>query len=223
MPRIKVLLADDDAQIQRDVSEILSDEGYEVSTVGSGEEALEVIDRVSHFDLIITDLMMPGMDGLELLKRIKEIEPSSTVIIFTAHATMERAIDAMRHGASDFVVKPYKIEEFIATINRYKETIELKRLKDLFMDIMRHDLLNPAGIARNMAEMVLDDEKDSNKREALKTILRSSERIIEMIENASTLAKLESREKLEFKDRDLGEILRSVSAEMTHLADEKNM
>ncbi len=97
------------------------------------------------------------------------------------------------------------------------------QLKDLFIDIMRHDLLNPAGAARNMAKMVLEDEKDPNKKEPLQVILSSSNRIIEMIENASTLAKLESGEELEFEGRDLGDILKSVSMEMTPLADEKKM
>ncbi len=105
----------------------------------------------------------------------------------------------------------------------YDELKHSNKLKDLFIDIMRHDLLNPAGSARNMTQMILEDEKDPNKKEPLKLILRSSKRIIEMIENASKLAILESGKELKFEEKDIGQILKRIAIEMTSLADEKNM
>lgn len=127
MAKIKVLLADDDVQIQKDISEILKEEGYEVSAVGNGAEALEVMEREGAFDLVLTDLMMPGMDGLELLKKIKEIQPNSTVIMLTAHASMEKSIEALRCGAKDFLVKPFKIDEFIVTIQSHARDITKRK------------------------------------------------------------------------------------------------
>ncbi|MFQ5975699.1 MAG: sigma-54-dependent transcriptional regulator [Candidatus Hydrothermarchaeales archaeon] len=123
----RILVVDDDVQIQNDILDILSEEDYEVLTAGSGEEALKIMEREGAFELIITDLMMPGMDGLELLKKIKEIEPSSMVIILTGHASMEKAIEAMRYGARDFIIKPFKVKEFSETIKGYREAIELKK------------------------------------------------------------------------------------------------
>ncbi len=105
----------------------------------------------------------------------------------------------------------------------YDRLKKSNHLKDLFIDIMTHDLLNPAGVTRNMTQMILEDEKDADKKEPLKLILRSSKRIIEMIENASIIAKLESGEETQFKIIDLCDILKEAVTEMTPLASEKKM
>jgi len=127
MANIKILLADDEAQILKDLSDILKEEGYEVSAAKNGVEALEVMKREGTFDLVLTDIMMPGMDGLELLKKIKEIQPNSTVIMLTAHASTEKAIEALKYGAKDFLVKPFKIDEFIVTIQSHARDITKRK------------------------------------------------------------------------------------------------
>ncbi len=106
---------------------------------------------------------------------------------------------------------------------RTKELSESNKLKDLFTDIMRHDLLNPAGVVRTNSQLALADEKDVKKKEALEKIERSSNRMIRMIENASILAKLESGEKIEFKKEDLGVILKGAVEELSERAKGKNM
>ncbi|MFQ5800896.1 MAG: ATP-binding protein, partial [Candidatus Hydrothermarchaeales archaeon] len=121
-----------------------------------------------------------------------------------------------------------EIKKFASNLEKKvrERTAELEhsnKLKDLFIDIMGHDLLKPADIARLSAELALDREEDPDKIKTLQTILQSNERIIDMIENASILAKLESKEKLEFKEDDLGFILKSVAKEITDLADEKKV
>ncbi len=126
MSQIKVLVVDDDAGIRDMTNKILVKEDFEVIEAIDGLDGLDKFSK-NRPDLLILDCMMPKMDGLELLKKIKEIEPDSTVIIFTAYATMEKAIEAMRYGARDFIVKPFKVEDFIAVINKYRETIELKK------------------------------------------------------------------------------------------------
>ena len=106
---------------------------------------------------------------------------------------------------------------------RTKELMESNRLKDLFMDIMRHDLLNPAGIVRTNSQLILGEEKDVKKKEALEKIERNSNRMIRMIENASILAKLESGEKIEFKEEDLGVLLKASVEELSERVKEKGM
>ncbi|GBE17706.1 sensor protein KdpD [archaeon BMS3Abin16] len=105
----------------------------------------------------------------------------------------------------------------------YDELRQSNRLKDLFIDIMTHDLLNPAGVSMNMTKMMLDEEKDRDKKESLQIILRSAERMIVLIQNASILAKLGSGGELKFEEVDLSAILRNAAKEMTSLADEKKM
>ena len=109
-------------------------------------------------------------------------------------------------------------------LKRYSEDLkESNRLKDLFIDIMRHDLLNPAGAARSMTDLALKNETDPEKKEILEIIHNSTDRIIDLVENASILAALESGETLEFKETDLGDLLRKAAKEMKHHAEEKKV
>jgi DNA-binding response OmpR family regulator len=104
----KILVVDDDEQMREDISEMLSREGYTVSHVGSGEEALEKIKK-GDFDVILTDLIMPGIDGMEVLRQSKKLKPAVRVIMITGFGTIENAVDAMKEGASDYISKPFKI------------------------------------------------------------------------------------------------------------------
>jgi len=115
-----------------------------------------------------------------------------------------------------------KAQTFNVLETAYDELNKSNKLKDLFIDIMRHDLLNPAGVARGLAELALDGEKDPDKKELLQAILRSDERIIEMIENASTLSKLEEGRELELKPGDLRPKLEEAIETMAELAKGKN-
>ena len=104
----------------------------------------------------------------------------------------------------------------------YKELKHSNRLKDLFIDIMRHDLFNPAGAVKNLADLILMDEEDPDKQEELELILYNANNIIDMIENASKLAMLESGEKLKFKNDNLGDILKGAVNDLTLQAEKKN-
>jgi len=106
---------------------------------------------------------------------------------------------------------------------RTKELAESNKLKDLFIDIMRHDLLNPAGVVRTSTQAALMDEKNPKKKETLQLIENSSNRLIKMIENASVFAKLESGEKIELKEMDLGVILKELVEGMTAKAKEREI
>ncbi len=119
-------IIDDEPIIHDVLGQLLTSEGYEVEPSSSGEEALSKISSRS-FDLILLDLLMPGLDGIEVLKRIKHIDPQAVVIIITAYASVESAIAAMKTGAFDYVQKPFKHDDLLMTIER---GLEHKRLKD---------------------------------------------------------------------------------------------
>jgi PAS domain S-box-containing protein len=106
---------------------------------------------------------------------------------------------------------------------RTKNLEKSNRLKDLFMDIMRHDLLNPAGVVKMNSQLALSEEKDIRKRKILEPIERNSNRMIRMIENASILARLESEEKIEFTEEDIGIMLKGSIEELNEKAKEKGM
>ena len=124
----------DDEPVIRDVlSQLLTSEGYEVELSSSGEEALDKFSS-SSCDVILLDLLMPGMDGIEVLRRIRKIDPVAAVIIITAYASVESAIAAMKIGALDYVQKPFKHDDLLMTIERAVERRRLQeenlRLKD---------------------------------------------------------------------------------------------
>lgn len=117
---------DDEPVIHDVLGQLLASEDYEVEMSSSGEEALEKLGPRT-FDLTLLDLLMPGMDGIEVLKKIKKIDPTAAVIIITAYASVESAIAAMKIGAFDYVQKPFKNDELLMTVER---ALEHKRLRD---------------------------------------------------------------------------------------------
>ncbi len=119
-------IIDDEPIIHDVLGQLLTMEGYEVDSSASGEEALSKHSSQA-FDLILLDLLMPGLDGIEVLKRIKRIDPQAMVIIITAYASVESAISAMKIGAFDYIQKPFKHDELLMTIDR---ALEHKRLQD---------------------------------------------------------------------------------------------
>jgi len=111
-----ILAVDDEATILQSLSGILSDEGFEVLTASNGYEALKVIDQESP-DLVLLDIWMPGIDGIETLQEIKRTNPFLQVIIISGHGTIETAVKATKLGAYDFIEKPLSIEKVVVTIN----------------------------------------------------------------------------------------------------------
>jgi two-component system nitrogen regulation response regulator NtrX len=121
-----ILIVDDEPSILRTLGGILSDEGFEVITAGNGYEALKIIDKESP-DLVILDIWMPGIDGIETLKEIKKGNPHIQVIIITGHGTIETAVKATKLGAFDFIEKPLSIEKMIVAINN---ALNFRRLEE---------------------------------------------------------------------------------------------
>jgi DNA-binding NtrC family response regulator len=119
-------IIDDEPVIHDVLAQLLTSEGYEVEISGSGEEALEKFPSQS-FDVILLDLLMPGMDGIEVLRRIKRIDPLAAVIIITAYGSVESAISAMKIGALDYVQKPFKHDDLLLVLEK---ALERKRLQD---------------------------------------------------------------------------------------------
>lgn len=106
----RLLIVEDEETLCESLKRVLSREGYTVDTAGSAESALEMLED-GVYDLIVTDIILPGITGIELLKKIKERMPEQIVIITTAYASLETAVEALRTGAYDYVVKPVMHEE----------------------------------------------------------------------------------------------------------------
>ena len=121
----RLLLVEDDEVFLRPLLRTLELKGYEVLPVQSGEEALEAV-KAEDVDLVLTDRRLPGMDGVELVRQIKTEHPDLAVVVMTAYGTIESAVEAMRLGAEDYLVKPFEAAELLLVIRRAIEFQELK-------------------------------------------------------------------------------------------------
>lgn len=123
---IKVLVIDDDVKMLELLKKVLSRRGYTVETSPKPTEALEKF-TLNGFDIVVTDINMPEMNGLEILKQIKSISPDTIVIMITAFATVSSAVESMKLGAYDYIIKPFNMEEFVLIVDRAAEQISLKK------------------------------------------------------------------------------------------------
>jgi len=120
MRTVRILVVDDEKNIRMLLAQCLEDKGYTVTTAVDGEHALEKV-KDELFDLILLDMKLPGIDGLEVLSQIKHLDPHYLVIMITAHGTIETAVEAMKLGAVDYLQKPFAPEEIRAIVQKVLE------------------------------------------------------------------------------------------------------
>jgi two-component system NtrC family response regulator len=123
--QLRILLAEDDASLSRVVQFKLEHRGYSVTTAKNGVEALDLIRR-RNYDLLLTDVRMPEMDGIELLSKAKELRPELYVVLITAHATVRQAVDAMKGGAFDYLTKPFDENELFSVVANVERFLRLE-------------------------------------------------------------------------------------------------
>ncbi len=122
---MRILVADDEETLRIVISQVLMAEGHEVTTAASGEEALELF-RANPFPMVVTDIVMRRMTGLELLVKVKEIDSECLVVVITSHASLETAMIALKAGAYDFLIKPFdEIDLISAVVSRAADKIQL--------------------------------------------------------------------------------------------------
>ncbi len=149
-----ILIVDDEKHYPMIIGEVLSEEGYRPFTASSGMEALDIL-NTQFIDLVLSDVKMPGMSGIDLLESIKEIKPDLPVIIMTAFGSVEKAVEAMHKGAYTFILKPFENEALIAHIAKalsiYKIVQENQILKDAVRS--RYQFDNIIGKSKPMQEL----------------------------------------------------------------------
>lgn len=143
----KILVIDDEQGIREMLSYLLIDYGYDVITKEDGEKGVEEF-KQNKFDLVISDIKMPKLDGIGVIKALKQIDPEVEIIIVTGYGTIEQSVEAMKRGAYDFIQKPFMIEEVVALIEKALEKRTLKDIinlyknsKDIFSIVKMEDLI----------------------------------------------------------------------------------
>jgi len=187
----RIIIVDDESSSRAILKKIISDAGYNVTLASNGEEALKKISS-SKFDIMLTDLNMPLMNGIELTERVLRMEPDMIVILITAYGSIRTAVEAIRLGAYDFLSKPVNKDELLLIINRglekvnlIKENILLRRelkkaKKTAFLisenDKMKSVLNDAAQISQSDSPVLITGEKGTEKQELAKYIHNSSPR-----------------------------------------------
>jgi DNA-binding response OmpR family regulator len=204
---IRILIAEDDDSLREILQEFLGASQRTIQTYRNGEEALPALGK-SMFDIVITDLMMPGVDGLQVLREAKDHHPDCVVIIITGYASLDTAIQAIRGGAYDYIRKPFKLDELGVAVNNACEKISLvrenrrlfQRLKETTEEVSRlketweRHLANMLGVCWTISneernseiELTLKQinpmppDYDLKKKEFQEKPLESLERLIQM-------------------------------------------
>jgi DNA-binding response OmpR family regulator len=135
MEKYRILLVDDDPYILEGIGADLESQGFHVTKTDRGDRALQLL-KENHFDLVITDLVMEDTDGLQVLKRVKELNTDIMVIILTGYGDMKSAIEALRQQADDYLLKPCESEEMFYRVNRCLEKRELTRTIKIYHNIL---------------------------------------------------------------------------------------
>jgi two-component system response regulator PilR (NtrC family) len=139
----KILVVDDEPSLREVLSIMLKRAGYFVTSVTDGEEAVELVQK-EIFDLVITDLRMPKIDGMEVLKAVKSASPETVVLIITAFATADSAVEAMKHGAYDYLTKPFQVDEVQLII---RNALEKRRLTTENM-LLKREMASQSSFAQ---------------------------------------------------------------------------
>ena len=134
MIKNKILLVDDDKFILQSIGSILEKNDYDVTRADNGQKAIELLEQ-QDFDLVLTDLIMDAVDGIEVLKKAKELNPDTMVIILTGFGDLDSAIDALRLKADDYLLKPCEPTEISFKISSCLEKLELKRRISVYENI----------------------------------------------------------------------------------------
>ncbi|MFC1855237.1 sigma-54-dependent transcriptional regulator [Thermodesulfobacteriota bacterium] len=155
MNKKKILVIDDDLSLQRVIEYNLNEAGYETKVACSGEEGLDIFHK-EHFDLVISDMRMKKIDGMEVLKQVKESSPQTLFIIITAYATVEKAVQSMKMGCYDYLIKPFSRDQLILTVEKafklkdlVDENIQLKKALD--SKFKRENII---GVSRKMQQIL---------------------------------------------------------------------
>ncbi|MCK4510987.1 hybrid sensor histidine kinase/response regulator [bacterium] len=232
-----ILVIDDEEPIRDSCRQVLSKAGYDCHTAVDGIEGLHVAHQVEP-DLIFLDLMMPGIDGLEVLTQIQKTHPLTICIVITGYATIESAVDAMKHGAFDFLPKPFTPEELrlkaIRGLEQHRlleETVSLReekeRMQQYFITIVAHELRSPLLLVKQYLDLIVGGKMgkvDETAGEMLEGAHSTLEGLLQLIADWLKLARINAGDIAGgMVDTDARPILEKAAEDLTSYADSKGV
>jgi len=157
-PPVRVLVVDDEESVRFFLTRGLSREGYAVEEAADGAAAIERLSSVP-FDVVLTDLVMPRVSGLDVLAAVHELDREAVVVLMTAHGTVENAIDALRRGAFDYLTKPFELKEVLVTVERGLERRSVERENRKLRFLVENRPPTPSPASGGLAGARLEFEK----------------------------------------------------------------
>ena len=201
--KTRILIIDDEDIVLKSSLRIFKKEDYKIDTAKSGEEGLEKVND-GNYDIVITDLKMPGIGGIEVLRKIREKFPETTVIIFTGFANIETARDAIRLGAFDYVPKPFTPEELRDVVHNAVKARKEKgdsKMLDL-MAIVSHELKSPVSVVHTTADTLhrgYFGKLEPEQQKVVEAILRNCLYLEDIIRSYLDLSRMELEDLESFK------------------------
>lgn len=239
----KILVVDDEQSVATTIKAILQLDGNEVIAVTTGKEALEHL-RKQEFDVVLTDLRLDDLDGVEILRETQKLWPDTVSIMLTGYASLESAVTALRSGAYDYLIKPSDVDELRATIGRaierrrlrqrLVELEQLDKLKTQFLSMASHELRTPLTAVsgfmqiarRRMVRLAAAPdippalrEEAQKADEALEMANRQSKKLARLIDELLDVSRLQQgRVEMRLAEIDLADVVREVAERMSLLS-----
>jgi len=244
----RILIVDDEKEIRDLLSKALTRlGGFQVVLAGSGGEALQKVDQ-EPIDLILTDLKMPGMDGLELITEIAKSKPEILTIMMTGHGTIDSALEAMKRGASDYLTKPLNLDELMIRLRKVldekqrfvslkdyayeleranKELRKIDDIKSEFVSVASHELRTPLAAIKNAVQLILSrkaGEVNENQDKFLSMAERNINRLTNILNDLLDLSRIESgRIDIKFEELDIRVPIEFIASSFKPQADGKSI
>ncbi len=178
MRRASVLVIDDEAAERITLGEALRLENFDVTLAASGEEALSLTKEEVPFDLVILDLKLPGIDGLQVLEALRETKPDLVVILITGYATLETAIEALRKGAYDYLLKPCPVEDILATARVGLNELERERHRQSLISKLQNTVQELATVEDSVRDITDPSEGNEDTLHVADVVLDRSKHLV---------------------------------------------
>jgi two-component system, sensor histidine kinase and response regulator len=203
--KVRLLIIDDENIVHKSCNRILRGTRFEITNAYSGEEGLEFVEKNS-YDLVLTDLMMPGISGMEVLNTLIKERPEIIVIVFTGFATVDSAREALKKGAFDYIPKPFTPKELNDVLdNAVNERAERSGQNTLdLMAVVSHDLQSPIAVVHSSAETLHKGyfgHLEPKQQKALEAILRNCEYLEDIIRSHIEFSKMDLENMASYKEK----------------------
>jgi two-component system sensor histidine kinase/response regulator len=238
----KILIIEDEKQVRQSYIEMFTFFGYEVDAAIDGEEGIRLVNQ-NEYDIVVTDLNMPHVNGMEVLKYVKKKKPHVEVIVITGYATLENAIIAMKIGAYDYFTKPIDLEHVRIVLSKCIHKIkarreneklrsvnaklkELNELKSKFITITNHEMRTPITVLKGYLELLdgLMDHSNEELNEAMEICMETTRELVNIVDQMHDLSSIDSGKfKMHYSTFSLEDMLFIIFKEMRLLFDQRGI